>query len=238
MLQASLGKRLPLRMVKPVNYPYIRGSQRGNDRPFRSGECDRTPETPQLGDVEMFPSSDLATHESHGNGQLVGCHSQTLVAQFQGRESRAIARSGDVGLPGLVRFVWWGWVKERSPIPVNNQLSRTDRTVLKTAVIESDSEALLQSRSPVRFGCDRLLGQSSSKARDTVLARMVNSVSQPCQGQLSRSEHNIPIPQSHLSQRKSKSCNRAKARFSKDCRDLIQSTEREKRTHRAKIYKS
>ncbi|HEY9819204.1 MAG TPA: hypothetical protein V6D35_00295 [Candidatus Sericytochromatia bacterium] len=26
------------------------------------------PETPQLGDVEIFPDSALATHESHGKG--------------------------------------------------------------------------------------------------------------------------------------------------------------------------
>jgi len=33
----------------------------------RSGlRCDHIPETPQLGDVGMFPNSDLATHSSHG----------------------------------------------------------------------------------------------------------------------------------------------------------------------------
>jgi hypothetical protein len=83
-------------------------------RAFRSNK--RIPETPQLGDVEKFPDSVLAVHTSHERGLLVGCHGQLLVAQFQGREGRAIARSGDVRLPGRVGFGWWNWVKERELI--------------------------------------------------------------------------------------------------------------------------
>jgi len=77
----------------------------------------------------------------------VGASAVTIAKRVRAKQ---IARSGDVRLPGRVGFGWWNWVKERrsqcvppkaSPVPVNNQLSRTDRTVLKTEVTESDSEA-------------------------------------------------------------------------------------------------